>query len=98
MGGTGRRACVLAVVLLATVAPAAGAKPGPDLLYADSPPAPQLENAGPWQADPILVSGATAYRAGESLYQDFLFADHGAAGATDDPSDPFTQVEHMFLP
>src|SRR4051812_31351454 len=92
MGGTGRRAWVLAVVLLAVVAPAAGAKPGPDLLYADAPPAPQLENAGPWKADPILVSGATAYRDGEFLYQDFLFDDHGAAGATDDPSDPFNQV------
>lgn len=47
-----------------------------------------LQNAGPWQAEPILVSGATAYRDGEFLYQDFLYDDHGAVGAQD-PSDPF---------
>ena len=55
-----------------------GPRPGPDILYADPPRAPQLENTGPWRAAPILVSGATAYRDGEFLYQDFLYDDHGA--------------------
>src|SRR4051794_16700233 len=77
---------------------ASGARPGPDLLYSDPPAAPQLENAAPWKAPPILVSGATAYRDGEFLYQDFLYDDHGAAG-TQDPSDPFNNdVENMFAP
>src|SRR6476646_417308 len=76
----------------------ASARPGPDILYAPAPRAPQLENAGVWKAAPILVSGATAYRDGEFLYQDFLFDDHGAAGTGDDPNDPFNQVENMFAP
>jgi hypothetical protein len=45
--------------------------------------APQLTNTGPWRANPILVSGATAYRAGEFLYQDFLYDDHGARQVAD---------------
>jgi hypothetical protein len=65
-----------------------GPKPGPKLLYRDAPkPAPQLRNRGPWRAKPIMVSGASAYRRGEFLYQDFLYDDHGARG-TDDPADP----------
>src|SRR3954452_9364334 len=76
----------------------AGARPGPDLLYAPAPTAPQLQNTGPWKAKPILVSGAEAYRDGEFLYQDFLFDDHGATGSADDPNDPFNQVENMFSP
>jgi hypothetical protein len=77
---------------------ASGHRPGPDALYAP-PPAevPQLENAGPWQAAPILVSGAQAYRGGEWLYQDYLHDDHGAAGARD-PSDPFGIDAHLFSP
>jgi hypothetical protein len=31
-----------------------------------------------WRAQPILVSGASAYRSGEFLYQDWLYDDHGA--------------------
>ncbi len=57
-----------------------GPRPGPDILYAPKPRAPQLENAGVWRAKPILVSGASAYRDGEFLYQDFLYDDHGARG------------------
>src|SRR6266700_5526968 len=55
-------------------------RPGPAILYAPPPRAPQLENApgGPWHAKPILISGTTAYREGEFLYQDFLFDDRGA--------------------
>ena len=60
-----------------------GERPGPELLYAPAPRAPQLENAGVWRARPILVSGATAYRNGEFLYQDFLNDDHGAVGTRD---------------
>src|SRR4051794_4176229 len=75
-----------------------GARPGPDLLYAPAPDAPQLENTGPWKAKPILVSGAESYRSGEFLYQDYLFDDHGGYGGVDDPNDPFNQIENMFSP
>src|SRR4029077_2165528 len=98
-------AWLVAAALAVTAAPAAaagslpsvssGARPGPDLLYAPAPAAPQLENAGGWKAAPILVSGAEAYRDGEFLYQDFLFDDHGGTGSADDPNDPFNQVENM---
>src|SRR4051794_41906834 len=64
-----------------------GARPGPDLLYAPAPDAPQLQNTGVWKAAPILVSGAEAYRDGEFLYQDFLFDDHGGTGSNPDPND-----------
>lgn len=66
------------------------------VLYSAPPAPPQLENTGPWKAAPILISGAEAYRAGEFLYQDFLFDDHGATGPADDPADPFNQIENMF--
>ena len=67
-----------------------GPRPGPDLLYEPRPPiSPQLTNRGPWRAKPILVSGATAYRKGEFLYQDYLYDDSGAR-FTPDPSDPKT--------
>jgi hypothetical protein len=99
-------AAALAAVALATGAAHAaspslptvstGARPGPDLLYATAPDAPQLQNTGPWTAEPILVSGAEAYRDGEFVYQDFLFDDHGATGPADDPNDPFNQLENMF--
>src|SRR3954447_12482799 len=89
----GAAAAVL-TISLAVAAPAVGAslytgpgpKPGPALLYAKAKPAPQLSNRAPWKAAPILVSGATAYRNGEFLYQDFLFDDNGAHG-TVDPGD-----------
>ncbi|MEA2470090.1 MAG: hypothetical protein QOE38_1089 [Thermoleophilaceae bacterium] len=92
-----RRGLLIGVLLLALPASAhaaslytgPGPRPGPDILYAPAAAAPQLTNAGPWKAAPILVSGATAYRSGEFLYQDFLYDDHGAAGATD-PGDPRT--------
>jgi hypothetical protein len=67
-----------------------GSRPGPDLLYERpaTDTAPQLTNAGIWKAPPILVSGATAYRDGEFLYQDFLYDDHGANGGQRDSGDP----------
>lgn len=63
--------------------PGLGQHPGPNVLHAAAAAVPQLQNAGVWRADPILVSGAWAYRDGEYLYQDFLYDDYGAAGVTD---------------
>lgn len=74
-----------------------GTRPGPDLLYAPAAQAPQLQNASPWRAPPILVSGAEAYRQGEFLYQDYLFDDYGAAGIQD-PNDPFSPPGNLFAP
>ena len=95
-----RRVCAAATLAaLAALLPAAaqGAssslyrgpspRPGPDILYAKPARAPQLANAGIWRAKPILVSGTSAYRTGEFLYQDFLYDDHGARAAPD-PGDP----------
>ena len=87
--------CSLAIVAGAPAALAGGSslysgpdpRPGPDVLYGAPAVAPQLENVGVWSAAPILVSGASAYRGGEFLYQDFLYDDHGAAEAPD-PTDP----------
>jgi hypothetical protein len=82
---------VAAVVWLVTVASpiaAGGPRPGPALLYSPPVPAPQLQNARPWRAAPILVSGASAYRSGEFLYQDYLLDDAGADGTLRDPTDP----------
>jgi hypothetical protein len=62
-------------------------RPGPALLYRRPATAAQLTNSGIWRAPPILVSGATAYRDGEFLYQDFLYDDHGAHEVPD-PNDP----------
>lgn len=77
---------------------ASGEKPGPALLYAAAPKAPQLENVAPWTAAPILISGTSAYRDGEFLYQDFLHDDRGAAGVQD-PNDPFLLGgDHLFSP
>lgn len=74
-----------------------GALPGPELLYADPVVAPPLRNAGQWRALPILVSGATSYRSGEWLYQDFLQDDHGARGVPD-PFTPHDTETHMYSP
>ena len=64
-----------------------GPRPGPDILYQPLADAPQLQNTGDWSAPPILVSGASAYRDGEFLYQDYLYDDSGAIGspAQNDP-------------
>ena len=61
-------------------------RPGPAILYAPPATAPQLTNTGVFHAPPILVSGASAYRNGEFLYQDFLYDDHGAREVAD-PTD-----------
>ena len=58
---------------------ASGARPGPDVLYADPPAAPQLENRDArFRAAPLLVSGTDAYVSGEYVYQDYIWDDHGA--------------------
>jgi pimeloyl-ACP methyl ester carboxylesterase len=74
-----------------------GHRPGPDILYANPPTAPQLENTGVWKGPPILVSGAQAYRDGEWLYQDYLFDDHGATGVPD-PNTPYGASTNLFSP
>src|SRR3989454_1100576 len=76
-------ALLLAVVGAARAASlptvSSGARPGPDVLYAPAPPAPQLENRNPrFTAPPLLVSGQEAYVDGEYLYQDFLYDDYGS--------------------
>src|SRR4051794_15231651 len=81
--------CAAAPAHAASLYDGPGPRPGPDILYAPATTAPQLTNAAPWKASPILVSGASAYRQGEFLYQDFLYDDHGAAEAFD-PADPRT--------
>jgi Putative esterase len=71
---------------------ASGPRPGPDILYAPPAQAPQLDNTGVWKAPPILISGSSAYRRGEFLYQDWLYDDHGARGQRD-PGDPRRRVD-----
>ena len=74
-----------------------GPRPGPDILYSKPPkPAPQLRNRGPWRAKPILVSGSSAYRRGEFLYQDYIYDDHGAKALARDPNDPRTEKRHLL--
>ena len=64
---------------LAAVSPASvNILPGPSILNDAPARAPHFENTGIWQADPIRVSGATAYRKGEFLYQDWIYDDRGA--------------------
>ncbi|HUQ40307.1 MAG TPA: hypothetical protein VM030_09140, partial [Acidimicrobiales bacterium] len=64
---------------------ASGARPGPDVLYAPPPRAPQLENRDPrFRAAPLLVMGHEAYVDGEYLYQDWIYDDNGSdSGAND---------------
>ena len=97
LGSAWRAALALTAAALIGAPPAAaraaslysgpGPRPGPAILYRPLATAPQLTNAGIWHAPPILVSGTTAYRGGEFLYQDFLYDDHGAHELPD-PTDP----------
>jgi hypothetical protein len=97
---------VSAVSLAAFATPAAlgaslytgpGSRPGPSILYRAPALAPQLTNKGVWHAAPILVSGASAYRHGEFVYQDWLYDDHGAHEALD-PADPRTAGDTFSKP
>src|SRR3954447_1510906 len=87
-------ACLLFSLAAASAADAAslysgpGPRPGPDILYRKPAVAPQLTNGAGWKASPILISGASAYRSGEFVYQDFLYDDHGASGGARDQNDP----------
>ena len=74
-----------------------GPRPGPDLLYAPATDAPQLQNTGIWHAAPILVSGSSAYRAGEFVYQDYLYDDHGLRD-TPDPTDRLRSESALSQP
>jgi len=74
-----------------------GERPGPAALYLPPPRAPQLENTGPWKAEPVLVSGAASYRDGEWLYQDYLYDDAGATGVKDS-GDPYGASAHLYSP
>jgi dienelactone hydrolase len=81
-------ACALAVPAAAGAAKGSlysgpAPKPGPKILYAKPKTAPQLLNRGIWRAKPILISGTTAYRRGEFLYQDYIYDDMGAKGSFD---------------
>ncbi|HEX4465710.1 MAG TPA: hypothetical protein VH025_00860 [Solirubrobacteraceae bacterium] len=78
-----------AVASADSLAPREGAapRPGPTLLYESVASSPQLQSAGIWKAAPILVSGASAYRDGEFLYQGWLYDDHGAKELPD-PTNP----------
>src|SRR5438270_899023 len=75
-----------------------GPRPGPAILYAKPATAPQLENTSVWRAPPILISGASAYRRGEFLYQDYLFDDHGANGGQRDQNDPRSSGDTFAAP
>ena len=90
-------ACLLATsgAEAARVSPSLPAKegtaprPGPQVLYEPLAQAPQLSNAplSGWHAKPILVSGASAYRKGEFVYQGYVYDDHGAKEVID-PTNP----------
>src|SRR3954467_13158662 len=80
-------ASTVATAQAASLSTGPGPRPGPSLLYSKAKASPQLANAGVWKAAPILVSGTTAYRSGEFLYQDFLYDDNGARQEAD-PNDP----------
>src|SRR3954464_1453666 len=67
-------------------------RPGPDILYQPPATAPQLTNGPGWSAPSILISGATAYRDREFLYQDYLYDDHGANSGQRDQNDPRGQA------
>jgi hypothetical protein len=82
-------ACLAATADAGSLYTGPGPRPGPKLLYSKPAKSPQLANAGIWKAKPILVSGTTAYRRGEFLYQDYLYDDNGAR-ETPDPNDPRT--------
>jgi hypothetical protein len=91
-------ACAPAASARSLPAVASGHRPGPDVLYWPPAAAPQLQNTGIWRAPPILVSGASAYRDGEYLYQGFLYDDHGANGQLRDPNDTFWSSQAFARP
>jgi hypothetical protein len=74
-----------------------GKRPGPAVLYAPPPHAPQLENHNPrFEARPLLVAGTDAYIGHEYLYQDYIYDDWGADTGYEDSasSDSGGDVEY----
>lgn len=71
-------ACAPAVRAASLPTVSSGQRPGPPLLYQPEPSAPPLSVKAPFAAKPLLVSGTDALRAGEYLFQDYLFDDRGA--------------------
>ncbi len=109
MGIRGRRIGTLGLAALAAFAlPAMAAadslysgsapRPGPDVLYRKPVTAPQLQNASLFDARPILISGTSAYRQGEFLYQDFIYDDHGAQASSRAPNDPRSGTDGFSAP
>src|SRR5947208_12057791 len=66
-------------------------RPGPAALYEPLAISPELTNASlsGFTTKPILISGASAYRKGEFLYQGYVYDDRGAK-LTPDPTNPQT--------
>jgi Prolyl oligopeptidase family len=67
-----------------------GPRPGPAILYAPPAESPLLENGKRWDAAPLMVSGASAYREGEFLYQDYLYDGFGANTTNEPMASPET--------
>ncbi|OLM15881.1 MULTISPECIES: hypothetical protein [unclassified Pseudonocardia] len=67
--------------------PGAGDTAGPDLLRAPAVDAPQLQNTGPWSADPIGICMTSAYRAGEYVHQGCVYDDEGGGNQYRWPND-----------
>jgi hypothetical protein len=66
--------------------PSGGVRPGPAVLYAPPPSAPQLENRSEWfRAPPLLVSGAEATAAASTATRTTSYDDYGADTGVDDP-------------
>ena len=67
-----------------------GERPGPEVLYAEAPAAPQLENRHAAFAAPFdRVSGTDRYVDGEYLYTDHLYDDGGDALAYPDDAERY---------
>jgi len=65
--------------------------PGPDILHAPPPRAPQLENTGVWRAKPTMVCHSSAYHSGEFVHQGCVYDDQGAQ------LEPTNWPEHSML-
>lgn len=73
----------------ALAAPKGPVRPGPELLYAEPPRAPQLENTGIWEADPIGICHTSAYRDGEYVHQGCVYDDQGGGNQYRWPNDTY---------
>lgn len=62
---------------------------GPALLSAGPPRAPQLENVGIWEADPIGICHTSAYRDGEYVHQGCVYDDQGGGNQYRWPNDTY---------